>query len=81
MPYRHISHLPESVKDVLPKHAQEIYFKAFNNAHTEYWFKKTRRDPNESLESICHKVAWNAVKTKYKKTESGKWELKQKDNS
>jgi cation transport regulator len=32
MPYNKISELPDSVKNALPKHAQEIYMAAFNNA-------------------------------------------------
>ena len=32
MPYKTISDLPENVKNVLPKHAQEIYHQAFNSA-------------------------------------------------
>ena len=36
MPYNSISDLPESIRDHLPKHAQEIYMKAFNNAWDQY---------------------------------------------
>jgi len=32
MPYERIIDLPESVRNNLPKHAQEIYKEAFNNA-------------------------------------------------
>jgi cation transport regulator len=32
MPYKNIEDLPERVQDNLPKHAQEIYLKAFNSA-------------------------------------------------
>lgn len=32
MPYQRISDLPESVRDHLSKHAQEIYKEAFNSA-------------------------------------------------
>ena len=32
MPYKTLSDLPESVRKHLPKHAQEIYLEAFNNA-------------------------------------------------
>ncbi len=32
MPYKDISDLPESVRDNVPKHAQEIYKEAFNSA-------------------------------------------------
>jgi len=32
MPYGRLEDLPDSVKDNLPKHAQEIYRAAFNSA-------------------------------------------------
>jgi len=32
MPYARLSDLPDSVRDNLPLHAQEIYRAAFNNA-------------------------------------------------
>ena len=36
MPYKQITQLPDSVKDNLPKHAQEIYKEAFNSAEEQY---------------------------------------------
>lgn len=60
MPYREISDLPDSVKNHLPTHAQEIYLAAFNNAWEEY----ASRDDREIL---AHKVAWSAVKKQYVK--------------
>ena len=36
MPYNSISELPDSVRDNLPKHAQEIYKEAFNSAWDHY---------------------------------------------
>jgi cation transport regulator len=71
MPYKSIADLPDSVRDNLPKHAQEIYQEAFNSAYDEY----KERGP-EGREVTAHKVAWSAVKKKYRKDEtSGKWEL------
>lgn len=64
MPYDSIRELPDSVRDHLPKHAQEIYKSAYNNAWDEY-----DRD-----EERAHRVAWAAVKKSYKKDEqSGRW--------
>jgi cation transport regulator len=69
MPYKSTADLPDSVRDNLPKHAQEIYQEAFNSAYDEY----KERGP-EGREVTAHKVAWAAVKKKYKKDEkSGKW--------
>jgi len=36
MPYNRLSELPDSVKDNLPEHAQEIYKEAFNSAWDQY---------------------------------------------
>lgn len=66
MPYDKLTDLPDSVKHVLPKHAQEIYLAAFNNAWSEYKEEKDRRG-DDSREEVAHKVAWSAVKQNYKK--------------
>ncbi len=75
MPYKNKEDLPAQVKENLPAHAQEIYLKAFNNAWDQYKESKERKG-NESREETSHKVAWAAVKHKYKKGGSGKWEKK-----
>ncbi|MFY4776124.1 ChaB family protein [Metabacillus sp. RGM 3146] len=62
MPYDSRNELPDSVKDNLPKHAQEIFKEAFNSANEEY--KK---------EETAFKVAWSAVKQKYEKNSDGNW--------
>jgi len=72
MPYSNISDLPKSVKDHLPKHAQEIYMKAFNNAWDEYADPSKRRGSTSHEESAC-RVAWAAVKHSYYKNDQGKW--------
>jgi cation transport regulator len=69
MPYQSIEDLPDSVRNNLPKHAQEIYKEAFNHAYEEY----ANRGP-EAREETAHRVAWTAVKKKYRKDEAtGKW--------
>ena len=66
MPYGKISDLPDSVKNNLPKHAQEIYKEAFNSAEEQY-----------GEESRAHRVAWSAVENKYEKNENGRWVSKE----
>jgi cation transport regulator len=66
MPYHRLTELPDSVKDHLPKHAQEIYQEAYNSAWEQYADPDKRRD-DASREEVSHKVAWSAVKKKYKK--------------
>jgi cation transport regulator len=62
MPYQQITQLPDSVKNNLPKHAQEIYKEAFNSAEEQY-----------GEESRAHRVAGSAVENKYEKNEIGRW--------
>jgi cation transport regulator len=75
MPYNSLSQLPDSVRDKLPKHAQEIYLAAFNSAWEEYADARERRDES-SREEVAHKVAWHAVKQQYEK-DNGKWRRKE----
>jgi cation transport regulator len=62
MPYKQITQLPDSVRNNLPKHAQEIYKEAFNSAEEQY-----------SEEERAHRVAWSAVEQKYEKNQNGNW--------
>ena len=60
MPYRRNADLPPAVRDHLPPHAQDIFREAFNHAWVEY-----ADDPRG--EEIPHRVAWAAVKRRYRK--------------
>ena len=62
MPYKQITQPPNSVKNNLPKGAQEIYKEAFNSAEERY-----------GEESRAHRVAWSAAENKYEKNEKGNW--------
>lgn len=66
MPYTKIGDLPDSVRDSLPKHAQEIYMAAYNSAWEQYDQPQERRG-DASREETAHRVAWAAVKKKYEK--------------
>jgi len=73
MPYDKLSDLPDSVRDNLPRHAQEIYLEAFNSAWEQYDEPRERRG-GATREETAHKVAWAAVKNQYRKNEkTGKW--------
>jgi cation transport regulator len=65
MPYS-IENPPEKIKD-MPKHAQEIFISAFNNAIKQY----------DGDEERANKVAYAAVKTKYKQDDKGNWVSKE----
>ena len=67
MPYARNNDLPPSVRSHLPARAQDIYREAFNNAWKEY----IAREPSR-IEEIAHRVAWFAVKRKYRK-DDGEW--------
>lgn len=73
MPYRTINELPESVRNVLPQHAQDVYKEAFNSAYEQYKSAKDRRG-DESRQDTSHKVAWSAVKKAgYSKGDDDMW--------
>lgn len=57
MPYGNLSDLPDSVRNNLPRHAQEIYRAAYNSGEEER----------------AHRVAWSAVENKYEKNDEGNW--------
>lgn len=75
MPYKSTNELPDSVKNVLPAHAQDIYKEAFNNAWDEYKSAKDRKGDSDR-EETAHKVAWAAVKRTYEKGADEKWHTK-----
>jgi len=75
MPYSSNDDLPESVKDALPEHAQDIYKKAFNSAYDQYDTPGEWRG-DAGREETAHKVAWSAVKKQYEKGDGDKWHKK-----
>jgi cation transport regulator len=79
VPYASIQELPDSVKDNLPKQAQDIYREAYNSAWDQYADPDERRG-DESREATAHKVAWSAVKQKYEKNNEGEWVKKKGDD-
>ena len=76
MPYSSKNDLPDSVKGVLPEHAQEIYKEAFNSAYESYKNPEDRHG-DDDREEVAHKVAWAAVKKKNKKGHDEKWHTKE----
>lgn len=71
MPYQSIQELPDSVRDNLPKHAQDIYKEAYNSAWEQYADPDERRG-DASREETAHRVAWSAVKSEYEK-QNDRW--------
>lgn len=62
MPYASNAALPPSIRAHLPPHAQDIFRAAFNHA----WESYGMREPDRR-EEIAHRVAWAAVKRRYRK--------------
>lgn len=71
MPYDKLSELPKNVRDNLPKAAEKIFKEAYNSAWDQYKNPEDRKG-NASREEVAQKVAWSAVKKKYKKKD-GEW--------
>ena len=69
MPYS-IDNPPDKIKD-MPKHAQEIFIAAFNNAIKQY----------EGDEERANKVAYAAVKNEYEQDKDGNWIAKESEVS
>lgn len=72
MPFRTLQDLPESVKEHLPKHGEEIYLAAFNSAYQQY-DEPSERKQGRSREETAHAVAWAAVGKVYEKNQEGEW--------
>jgi len=58
VPYASNGELPLSVRAHLPPHGQDIFRSAFNHAWETYG----------GVEEIAFRVAWAAVKTRYRKS-------------
>jgi cation transport regulator len=74
MPYSEVADLPSELRRLLPRHAQEIFLAAYNNAWVEYQDPVKRRG-DIGIEAVARKVAWSAVKKEFAKDpETGRWE-------
>lgn len=69
MPYQANRDLPDSVRNHLPVHAQDIYREAFNHAYAAHAGEGDR-------ERRSHIIAWSAVKHGYVK-EGEQWVRRQ----
>ncbi len=76
MPYKNTGDLPENVRQNLPGGARAIFKEAYNSAWEQYRDEAKRKD-DAGREETANKVAWSAVKKKYRKNEKGDWVRKQ----
>jgi cation transport regulator len=65
MPYAANEDLPPAIRRHLPPHAQDIFRAAFNSAWETYGAREPWR-----REEIAHRIAWSAVKRRYRKVGS-----------
>ena len=65
MPYLSINVLPDDVKRMLPRSAQEAYLEAYNSALSE--MEETSKGPEtpEAAQKSANEVAWASVKQRY----------------
>ena len=72
MRYETISDLPETIRDILPEGAQEIYLEAYKQRWEE--FDEEAEPGDMDRHSSAHRDAWAAVKTEYvHDEEKGTW--------
>ena len=62
MTYASVQELPEAIQTHMPMHAREIYRAAFNSA----WSNYADQSP-ANREQTAHRVAWAAVKRRYRR--------------
>ena len=60
MPWASIEDLPDLLRQRLPEHAQAIFLAAFNAA----WRQHAH---DAEVEAIAHRIAWAAVKRRYRR--------------
>lgn len=58
--YKHLSDLPEGIRNNLPEEAQELYFEVYNNSYETY----VDMD-DETVKQYSHRRAWSAVKIRF----------------
>lgn len=69
--YESIEELPSTVKDVLPKEAQEIYLEAFNKSWESY---EDAEWNDMSQDAVANRDGWTAVRREFvKDEETGEW--------
>lgn len=70
MVYTRLEELPTAIRK-LPVNAQELYRAVFNKAWDNYSYPEDIEEG--SREGTAHKIAWSAVKRKYRKVENNNW--------
>jgi cation transport regulator len=79
MRYEKKSDLPDTIRDVLPHEAQELYLEAYQKSYDNY---KAPEGGELSQESVAHRDGWTAVQQEYEQDkETGEWHRKGEESS
>ncbi len=71
MRYESLDDLPDTIRDVLPEEAQEVYLEAYQDSWDHY---EPDKGGDMGQAGWAHRDAWHAVKEEYVEDEkSGKW--------
>ena len=74
MRYESKRDLPETLRDVLPEEAQDIYLEAYKKAWEDY---REEQAGDLSRGSVAHQQGWAAVKREFVQSEkTGEWHRK-----
>jgi cation transport regulator len=79
MPRGKLSERTKKQIDTLPEKAQRTFRKAHESALKQYKSPGKRRRKSDTAEAVAQKVAWSAVKKKYRKS-GDKWVSKSSNN-
>jgi len=74
MKYENKSDLPETLRDILPEEAQDIYLEAYKDAWEDH---QEEQAGDLSRASVAHQQGWAAVKREFvQNEETGEWHRK-----
>lgn len=72
MIYTTVTDLPQTIRNELPEHAQEIYRAAYNLTVEEH--RASGQNPDEGeLHETADQAAWMRVQMEYDRDDSGEW--------
>lgn len=70
MRYESINDIPETLQDVLPEEAQEIYLEHYQQAWDDY---DEEKGGELSRDGVAHRQAMHAVRQQFVQYKDGKW--------
>lgn len=70
MRYESVEDIPETLQDVLPEEAQQIYLETYQEAWDEY---EEGEGGELSRDGVAHRQAMHAVRQDFVQSKDGKW--------